>query len=108
MRLGLGLFLALLAQPAFAEPRPCQARVGFYEPQAGVVASPQIAVKVATTYLAAIYGAKRIAGQQPMVASLGDGVWTVRGSLAPGLNGGVAKIRICRRNGAVLLIVHGK
>jgi len=108
MRIWSVLPLLLLAQPAQAEPAICQARAAFYSPPAGVVASPQIAVQVATTYLSAIYGAKQIAGQQPMLASFRDGVWTVEGSLPPGFTGGVAEIRICRRNGAVLLIAHGK
>lgn len=93
---------------ANAEPSICMAEVTRYQPKAGVIPSAEIAQTVALAYLKPIYGSKVIENEKPYTAIHNDGIWFVQGSLAQGAHGGVAEIKLCRRNGAVLSITHGK
>ncbi len=98
----------LYAQVTHAEPAACTRTVSQFQPKAGVVGSAETAKTVAIAYLKPIYGAELIEGQKPFKVSFRDGVWTVRGSLPAGMDGGVAEISICRRNGSVLQVHHEK
>lgn len=104
------LWLAILASPqvAQAEPLECSKIVALYQPKAGVIPTGAVAKDIATTYLRQIYGAEQIRNESPFIAMLRDGVWTVEGSVPPGADGGAAIIRLCRRNGMVLSIIHEK
>lgn len=102
--------IALLVAAAVASvDARCDTRVEFYQPPEGIVSTAESAARVAEIYLTAVYGAPTIRGELPFKVRLNGGVWTVEGKdLPPGVAGGVAEIRICRSNGLVLKVVHGK
>ena len=70
-----------------------------YVPARGFVPDSRTAVKIAIAVLAPIYGVYKIQSQEPFIATLKDGVWTVEGNLDEGLTGGVAVIEISMTNG---------
>ena len=86
------------------EPEP----VFSYTPPNGCVPDEHTATLVAEAVLVPIYGAKTIQDEKPFKAALHGGVWTVVGSMPPGLFGGVAQIEINKADGKILRISHGK
>ena len=87
----------------------CASRVDFYQPPEGIVSTPESAARVAEIYLTLRYGAPLMRRELPLKARLERGVWLVQGKDLPqGFAGGVAEIQICRSNGRVLRVVHGK
>ena len=54
-----------------------------------------------------IYGEAKIKSEQPFSAKLRNGVWIVTGAIPPGVEGGVAEIRISKSNGTILTVTHG-
>jgi hypothetical protein len=58
--------------------------------------------------LTPVYGAETIANERPLKASLNGDVWTVSGTLPAGRVGGVATIKISKRDGRVLYMMHSK
>jgi hypothetical protein len=67
------------------------------------------AVRVAVAVWIPIYGESQIMAEQPFVATLEDGVWTVTGTLPPRYNlGGVAMVKIAKADGRILFILHSK
>lgn len=102
------IFLLVAVVVASADAR-CAARVGFYQPPEGIVSTAQSAARVAEIYLTRTYGAPVIRGELPFKVRLDRGVWTIEGKDLPlGWEGGVAELQICRSNGLVLRVVHGK
>ncbi|QEH34923.1 hypothetical protein OJF2_34680 [Aquisphaera giovannonii] len=79
-----------------------------YVPEEGFVPSKEVAIKIAVAVWEPIYGAEKIAAEEPYRATLADGVWTVEGSLPEGSKGGVALARISRKDGRILRVIHGK
>jgi hypothetical protein len=65
------------------------------------------AVSIAVAVLSPIYGKKTIIGEEPLVATLENGVWTVRGSL-PKRHVGGAEIQISKTTGQILKVSHSK
>ena len=74
----------------------------------GFVPDAATAIRIAVTVWEPLYGKKHIAGERPFHATLGHGVWHVRGSLPRGVAGGVAEADIRRSDGNVLRIMHGR
>jgi hypothetical protein len=66
------------------------------------------AVRVAEKVLIPIYGLKQIESERPFTAKLQGEVWVVDGYLPPGWDGGVAEVKIDKRNGHILGVTHGK
>ena len=79
-----------------------------FVPKDGFVPSEAIAIRIAEAVWEPIYGKESIAHQQPIKASLTNGVWTVVGSLSEGSKGGVALAEIRKQDGCVLRVTHGK
>ncbi|NHZ37155.1 NTF2 fold immunity protein [Massilia rubra] len=79
-----------------------------YMPAQGYVPDAATAVTIAIAVLSPIYGASKIKGEAPFIATLKDGVWIVSGTLPPNMYGGVAVIDISRTNGTILRVSHGK
>ncbi len=77
-------------------------------PTNGVVPDTQTAVAVAEAILIPIYGRDKILSERPFQATLEGGVWTVVGTLPPGLLGGVAIVEISKSDGSVRRISHGR
>jgi hypothetical protein len=98
----------LLSQTAQAEPVQCKKAVALHQPKRGVIPTEAIAKNIANIHLSEVYGARTIRAEFPLNAKIENGVWTVEGSLQRGKDGGVAIIRLCRSNGAVLSIIHEK
>ena len=55
-----------------------------------------------------IYGDSQIQGEAPFRAVLHGGVWTVAGTLPPGMVGGVAIAELAKSDARVLRVAHGK
>lgn len=99
--------LGLSDSASAADPR-CASRVAGNQPARGVVPDAKTAGAVALAYLTPIYGEAMVRGEMPLQATLSDDVWMVTGTLPRGSVGGTAHMLICRRNGAVLSIIHSK
>jgi hypothetical protein len=78
-----------------------------YKPKNGFVPDEKTAIRIAEAVLTPIYGEKQIKSEEPFSANLHDGIWTVEGSIAEGVEGGVAIIKISKANGAIVSVTHG-
>lgn len=74
-------------------------------------------VQIAEAVLVPIYGEKQIESERPFTASLKNSVWTVAGTLrcpdggggtTTQCDGGVAVVRISKRNARILSMMHGQ
>ena len=82
-----------------------------YVPPKGFVPDSATAVRIAVAVWIPIYGEQQIMSEQPFVATLKAGVWTVTGSLPPApkgsvMVGGTAVARIAQRDGQILFVIH--
>jgi len=77
------------------------------------------AIKVAEAVLIPVYGQKLVESERPFKATLKNGIWTVGGTLycgdgkpqsthAPTCVGGVAVVKISKKDGCVLFMTHYK
>src|SRR6266487_1248792 len=78
-----------------------------YRPKNGFVPDEKTAIHVAEAVLTAIYGQKQVKSEEPLSAKLRNGVWTVEGTIAEGVEGGVAIIKISKANGTIISVTHG-
>ena len=78
-----------------------------YQPKNGFVPDEKTAIRIAEAVLTAIYGEKQIKSEEPFSAKLRNGVWTVEGTIAEGVEGGVAIIKISKANGTIISVTHG-
>jgi hypothetical protein len=104
----LAIFLASLSCLATEALREPDLSGPGYLPKDGFVPDKATALSIAVAVLIPIYGGKTISGEQPLVPTLKDGVWTVSGSLPPDRVGGVAEIKIDKASGKILKVGHGK
>jgi len=88
-----------------------------FEPKGGFVPDPQTAVKIAEAVLIPVYGKKLIESERPFSAKLENGVWNVAGTLQcpdgkEGVialcKGGVAEVKLLKKDGRILSMIHGK
>lgn len=77
-----------------------------YIPPDGFVPDSITAVRIAQAVWFPIYGEQHILSEQPFVAKLSGGVWTVFGTLPKGAVGGTAVAKIAKRDGRVLFVIH--
>ena len=95
-------------------PRLCNAQKASpkgWVPPHGFVPDSATAVRIAVAVWIPIYGERLIMSEQPFVATLKNGVWSVTGSLphVPDSTyqvGGTAVARIAQRDARILLVVH--
>src|SRR5438876_9669483 len=73
--------ICLVATVLISGPRNQDPTVKGYVPPNGFVPDSGTAVRVAVAVWIPIYGASQIRSEQPYVATLKDGVWTVTGTL---------------------------
>lgn len=92
-----------------------QPRRHFYQPPAGYVPAEgfvpdaKTAIRIAVAVWSPIYGEKDIQAEKPFQAKLNRGIWTVTGSSPRGFRvGGVAEAEISKKDGRVLMVIHGK
>src|SRR3989449_11700766 len=100
--------ICVVATVLIAGPRNQDPTVKGYVPPNGFVPDSGTAVRVAVAVWIPIYGASQIRSEQPYVATLKDGVWTVTGTLPRGMVGGTAEARIAKSDGRILFVLHGK
>lgn len=79
-----------------------------YVPPEGFVPDEVTAISIAEAIWKPIYGEDAIRRQQPIKATLANGIWTVVGTLPEGTKGGVAVAEIARRDARVIRVSHGK
>ena len=80
-----------------------------YVPPNGYVPDEKTAIAVAEAILIPIYGEQDVSQEKPFHAKLDAwNIWTVQGSLPRGRAGGVATIKIQRKDGRVLSVSHGR
>jgi hypothetical protein len=72
-----------------------------------LVPNQRTAIVIADAVLFPIYGEKTIRGERPYVVKLGDGKWTIEGTLPRGFVGGTFHIVIRQRDARVIEISHG-
>ncbi len=80
-----------------------------YLPEDGVVKNEKCAVAIAVAVLSDVYGADDINLQKPLVAILEKGeIWVVSGTfpIKKKLKGGVAYIKIRKKDGEILGMMH--
>jgi hypothetical protein len=78
-----------------------------YIPKDGFVPNKITAIRIAISVCLPIYG-DAIYKEKPFDAVLKNGIWIVEGSLPKGYIGGVAVIRIQKKDGKILSVIHGK
>lgn len=109
----LGLVAACVQTPAAYERAASQGRLvseageTTFVPDSGFVADSATAIALARVYLVAVVGSDAVREQEPLSANLTGDVWTVVGHLPPNFVGGVARLRLARRTGAVVGLVQG-
>jgi len=86
---------------------PAASQQHSYKPKNGFVPDEKTAIRIAEAVLTAIYGEKQINSEEPFSAKLHNGVWTVEGSIAEGVEGGVAIIKLSKENGTIISVTHG-
>jgi hypothetical protein len=59
-------------------------RAAGVRPKEGFVPDKETAIAIARAVLIPIYGAKQIESEEPLLAHLESGVWTVEGTLSAG------------------------
>ena len=79
-----------------------------YTPKEGFVPDEGTAIAIAEAVLIPIYGRKKVESERPYHVKLDSDVWVVGGSLPQGRVGGVAIIKISKRDGRILYVNHGK
>jgi hypothetical protein len=95
----------VVATPALAQ----QADPQSYKPPKGFVPDSATAVRIAVAVWIPIYGDSLIRSEEPYVATLANGVWTVTGTLPRQYNkGGVAIAKIAKRDGRVIFVKHSQ
>ncbi len=85
-----------------------QAQNHSFMPKDGFVPDKATAVRIAEAVLMPVYGEEKIKRERPFIATLYNGIWTVRGSLRKGWKGGVAVAEIAKQDARVLSVSHGK
>jgi hypothetical protein len=83
------------------------------QPPQGFVPNESTAVVIAEAVLTPIYGSELIMKEQPFTATLKGDTWIVKGSLPKTgpdeiVMGGVAIVKISKRNGCILLVGHSQ
>ena len=79
-----------------------------FKPKDGYVPDSKTAVKIAVAVWEPIYGEEQIAKERPYRATLTNVIWTVSGSLAPSMIGGVAVAEMAKDDGRILRVSHGQ
>ena len=87
---------------------PTFGREPSYEPPDGFIPNEKTAIRVAEAVLSPIYGEEQIVSERPFMAKLRFGVWKVAGTLPEGMDGGVAEIKIAKKTGCILSVIHYK
>ena len=99
------LLIAIVAANSQTESAPA------FVPKAGFVPNAETAIKIGEAVLMPVYGEKQIVSERPFHAELKEGVWVVSGTLncgSPMCDGGTAVVKISKRSGEILDMIHYK
>jgi hypothetical protein len=72
-----------------------------------LIPDEKTAITIAETVLIPIYGKEQIDSEKPFHAQLSGDIWTVEGSLPEGWVGGVASVKLSKKDARVIKIEHG-
>jgi hypothetical protein len=99
------IFICLFTSIAIGQ----DSRQNGYIPKNGFIPDERTAVAIAEAILIPIYGKEQIDSERPLIAKLKNDIWTVTGSLPKGHDmGGVAEVRLSKRNARVIFVEHTK
>ena len=101
-RNAVALGFAVLTAAAFVK---AQARPNI-QPKEGYVPNAETAVTIGVAVFHPIFGSASVNKDTPYTASLADGIWTVRGTLPPGVTGGTAVAEIAKSDGRIIRVFH--
>ena len=76
------------------------------EPKEGYVPNAETAVTIGVAVFHPIFGSASVNKDRPYKVSLADGIWTVRGTLPPGVAGGTAVAEIAKSDGRIIRVFH--
>lgn len=79
-----------------------------FVPKDGYVPNETTAIAIAEAVLKPIYGVTQVESERPYHAKLISGTWWVGGTLPAGRVGGVAVVRISKKDARVLSVSHGQ
>jgi hypothetical protein len=101
--------LAILLSAALATPSASTIGMAAFEyhPPEGFVPDAETASKISEVILFRMFGETQTNLQKPLQASLEGGVWTVKGTMPPNMLGGVAELRISKKDAQILYFAHG-
>jgi hypothetical protein len=130
MRLSVLIIAILLVSPAPTIAQDGVAIFSIGDPSSGLTGSAALAgpvsdaekaLAVARPVLISIYGKKQIQSEEPLVASLAEGIWSIEGSMhchpywwqkllriTPYCVGGTAELKLSAKTGAILKVTHYK
>ncbi len=82
----------------------------FYMPKEGFVPDEETAIHIAIAVLVPVYGEATVHSEEPFVATLHKGIWTVSGTVPKitGYHGGVATVEIAKKDARIIRLIHGK
>ena len=103
--------LSASPNPLQAQPYPSAVRQEPYPsfvPVEGYVPDSVTAIRIAKAVLIPIYGEEQINSEEPFGATLKDDIWTVNGHFQQRTNYGYALVRLSKRDGAILALMHFK
>jgi len=104
--------MVILLCTALALAAPSASSLGYapfeVRPPEGFVPDAETATKVSEVILVRIFGEAEINFEKPLTASLQGDTWFVRGTMPPNMLGGVAEIRISKKDARVLFLKHEK
>jgi hypothetical protein len=99
-RIAVGLLLVLLVSSVFPQDKRSAL------PAAGVIPDEATAIKVAEAVLVPIFGEDHLNRERPLHGRLDNGIWTVYGTLPKRTIGGTMLVRMKRKDGQIIEILH--
>jgi hypothetical protein len=81
-----------------------------FVPRDGFVPNAEVAVKIAEAVLIPVFGKQQVLSERPFKARLEGELWIVEGTLncAGICDGGTAEVRISKKSGEIIRMIHGK
>lgn len=77
-------------------------------PPNGYVPDGRTAIAIAEAVLVPIYGDKAVLDERPFHANLEGETWVISGTLAKNALGGVATVKLSKKDGRIVAIMHSR
>jgi hypothetical protein len=103
------LVILLSAALALATPAASEDRISPFvlAPPGGFVPDTDTAKKISEIILVRFFGEAQTDREKPLQVTLADGVWVIKGTMPPGILGGIAELHISKKDGQILFLSHG-